>query len=307
MLKETNEMSGLLPQNDVTSTPDKDFFEASAEDFIQIPGSPIVYWFPASLMKVFDRKIAKGITTGDNARFLRLWWEASTDEVDYNRTQLQEQQHGRWVPCDKGGEFHKWFGNNEYVIDWSNNGSDLFQFSGSTPRNRDISFKQSIACSKISSGQVSFRTHARGFAFSDAAVGITDCTFLPAVHCFLNSTTALEILQALSPTLNFEVGQIRSLPIVFSAESSWKIAEDDLVHAAKSDWNSYETSWSFKNLLGLSATKSKSQMVTFEDKKSKGLRQYVWWGFGLWCCRWGFSVCGRGKGRSPVRFVSAKK
>ncbi|TPF97014.1 hypothetical protein EP30_04845 [Bifidobacterium sp. UTCIF-39] len=238
-------------------------FTVNQHDFARIPGSPIVYWLPKSLLRVFNRKIAKGVsgealsdiadvakgfTTGDNARFLRVWWESSRSSIDLERTKLEEKQFGRWVPCDKGGEFHKWYGNNEYVIDWSRNGSVIFEFKGSTPRNRDITFKRSIACSKISSGQVSFRSHQGGFAFSDAAVGITDCASLPFAHCFLNSSTAVEIIQALSPTLNFEVGQLRSLPISFDADTPWLEAESSLVGSATTDWDSYETSWDFTNL-----------------------------------------------------------
>ena len=242
----------------------KHFYSVSQQEFAQIPGSPIAYWLPKALIEVFNKKIAKGvsgdtlsdisdvaqgITTGDNARFLRFWWESSYTKVQFDRTSLAEKPQSRWVPCDKGGDYRKWFGNNEFIADWLDNGFALFSFPGSTPRNKDITFKASIACSKITSGQPSFRKHTSGFSFSDAAVALTDCAFLPELHCFLNSTTALTIMQALSPTLNFEVGQIRSLPVLFGHNPNWKQVEESLVGVSKSDWDSYETSWDFQRFV----------------------------------------------------------
>lgn len=238
-------------------------YRVDQHDFAQIPGSPIVYWLPKAVMGVFNRKIAKGVsgealsdisdvaqgfTTGDNARFLRFWWEISWKAIQFDRISLNEIQKARWVPCDKGGDYRKWYGNAEYVIDWFDNGSSLFEYSGSTPRNRDVTFKPSVACSKITSGQPSFRSHSSGFAYSDAAVCMTDCRTLAELHCYLNSSTALTLMQALSPTLNFEVGQMRSLPIKFGCNPSWSDLEHHLVSCAESDWNSYELSWMFSSL-----------------------------------------------------------
>ena len=242
---------------------DELYYVVNQHDFAQIPGSPIVYWLPKAVMGVFNRKIAKGVsgealsdisdvaqgfTTGDNARFLRFWWEISWKAIQFDRISLNEIQKARWVPCDKGGDYRKWYGNAEYVIDWFDNGSSLFEYSGSTPRNRDVTFKPSVACSKITSGQPSFRSHSSGFAYSDAAVCMTDCRTLAELHCYLNSSTALTLMQALSPTLNFEVGQMRSLPINFGCNPSWSDLEHHLVSCAESDWNSYELSWMFSSL-----------------------------------------------------------
>lgn len=242
---------------------DEHRYVVDEHDFAQIPGSPIVYWLPKAVMGVFNRKIAKGVsgealsdisdvaqgfTTGDNARFLRFWWEISWKAIQFDRISLNEIQKARWVPCDKGGDYRKWYGNAEYVIDWFDNGSSLFEYSGSTPRNRDVTFKPSVACSKITSGQPSFRSHSSGFAYSDAAVCMTDCRTLAELHCYLNSSTALTLMQALSPTLNFEVGQMRSLPINFGCNPSWSDLEHHLVSCAESDWNSYELSWMFSSL-----------------------------------------------------------
>lgn len=236
-------------------------FEVNQHEFAQIPGSPIVYWLSEAVFKIFDRKIAKGaggdalsdiadvaqgVTTGDNARFLRFWWECYCRTIQFDRISLQETPLQRWVPCDKGGDFRRWSGNNEYIVDWTENGKKLFDFPGSTPRNREITFKNALACSKISSGQPSFRRRNHGFAYSDAAVALSDSTLLSELNCFLNSTTALTIMQALSPTLNFEVGQIRSLPCKFGISANWRDREKELVSASEKDWDSFETSWDFQ-------------------------------------------------------------
>ncbi|RGX44506.1 BREX-1 system adenine-specific DNA-methyltransferase PglX, partial [Bifidobacterium longum] len=190
--------------------------------------------------------VAQGVTTGDNARFLRFWWECYCRTIQFDRISLQETPLQRWVPCDKGGGFRRWSGNNEYIVDWTENGKKLFDFPGSTPRNREITFKNALACSKISSGQPSFRRRNHGFAYSDAAVALSDSTLLSELNCFLNSTTALTIMQALSPTLNFEVGQIRSLPCKFGISANWRDREKELVSASEKDWDSFETSWDFQ-------------------------------------------------------------
>lgn len=221
-------------------------FEVNQHEFVQIPGSPIVYWLSEAVFKIFDRKIAKGVTTGDNARFLRFWWECYCRTIQFDRISLQETPLQRWVLCDKGGGFRRWSGNNEYIVDWTENGEKLFDFPGSTPRNREITFKNALACSKISSGQPSFRRRNHGFAYSDAAVALSDSTLLSELNCFLNSTTALTIMQALSPTLNFEVGQIRSLPCKFGISANWRDREKELVSASEKDWDSFETSWDFQ-------------------------------------------------------------
>ncbi len=236
-------------------------FEVNQHEFVQIPGSPIVYWLTEAFLIIFDTKTAKdaggaalrdiavaaqGVTTGDNARFLRFWWECYCRTIQFDRISLQETPLQRWVPCDKGGGFRRWSGNNEYIVDWTENGKKLFDFPGSTPRNREITFKNALACSKISSGQPSFRRRNHGFAYSDAAVALSDSTLLSELNCFLNSTAALTIMQALSPTLNFEVGQIRSLPCKFGISANWRDREKELVSASEKDWDSFETSWDFQ-------------------------------------------------------------
>lgn len=235
-------------------------YEVNQQEFAQIPGSPIVYWLPNSVAAAFNKKIAKGIscdtlsdisdvakgiTTGDNSRFIRFWWEVSHKRINSDRTSLHEDQTDAWVPCDKGGDYRKWYGNNLYIINWFNNGNLIFNYQGSTPRNRDISFKRAISCSKITSGSPSFKIRENGFVFSDAAVAIESSNSSKTICTFLNSHIALVMLQAISPTLNIEVGQLRTLPVPINSSPEIETLAEALIATSQSDWNSYEVSPDF--------------------------------------------------------------
>ena len=231
------------------------FYRANAEDFKAIPGWLITYSATDTMRSNFAKgieenslsdfaKVAKGITTGKNALYLRFWWE-----VEARRCACDRERRGeKWVACDKGGEFRKWYGNNDYVIDWTDNGRPIIESPASTPRNLSACFLPAAACSKISSGDIAFRHHDGGFVFTDAAVSVTQASIpLEVIEGFCNSSVALSMMKLLAPTLNFEVGQIRSLPILVDAEAFQPIA--DMViqsrRLSKADWDSFETSWDF--------------------------------------------------------------
>lgn len=238
---------------------DEHRYVVDEHDFARIPGSPVVYWLPKTVMGVFNRKIAKGVsgealsdiadvakgfTTGDNARFLRFWWEPSFREIDYSRKRLDESQKGRWVPCDKGGEFRRWYGNNYFVLDWKDNGDYLFTFPKATPRNKDITFIPSIACTYISN-LISFRYHSGGFSINGAAVAVSGFDSLFTASCFLNSSTSNALMNAMSPTTNYEVGQIGLLPFSGVRDDRLEKLCKELTFESKNDWDSYETSWDY--------------------------------------------------------------
>ncbi|WP_448720606.1 BREX-1 system adenine-specific DNA-methyltransferase PglX [Microbacterium natoriense] len=240
-------------------TKDAGMHLASESDFKAIPGSPIVYWLSEKMRAAFARAgegeslgdfcgIAQGITTGDNGRFLRLWWEVSDDESDFNRDHNSDQPTCTWQAADKGGDFRRWFGNNDWVIFWPDDGREVINFAGSTPRNVHTRFKPSIACTKISSGGISFRARDRGFVFTDASVAVIRDRCVDSVLGFVNSSTANHMMAALAPTLNFEVGQIRALPWLVDEAGDQILASivAELKATATDDWDSAETSWGFK-------------------------------------------------------------
>ena len=235
------------------------FYRASAADFAAIPGTPVVYWLSEKMRSAFVKSenggslgdacgIAQGITTGDNGRFLRLWWEVSRNKSEFERHHDSKTPTRTWQAADKGGDFRRWFGNSDWVIFWPEDGREIVNFSGSTPRNIHTRFKPSIACTKISSGGISFRAHERGFVFTDASVAATRDGDLDSVLGFANSSTATHLMAALAPTLNFEVGQIRSLPwlVDHTSEAVLSRIVMQLKSNAADDWNSAEASWGFE-------------------------------------------------------------
>ena len=242
------------------------WFEAATAEYGLIPGAPIAYWLSPAMRSTFGAsasealpgqakqgkslgdqvRIAQGITTGQNARFLRFWWEVPRSSSQFDRS-AGERDHRRWVAADKGGDFRRWYGNNVYVIDWLGGGEPIVKSPSSTPRNLSTAFQRALACSKISSSDVAFRYHDRGFVFLDAAVSVTsDQVDVDLAASYLNSSTAQALLDALAPTMNFEVGQIRSLPspiAKLAGEGLTRVA--DLISVSRADWDSSEISWDF--------------------------------------------------------------
>ncbi|KAA8828218.1 BREX-1 system adenine-specific DNA-methyltransferase PglX [Bifidobacterium myosotis] len=251
--------------------------------FSKMPSEVIVYWLPTLLADAFIKiakgvsgeplsdicNVAQGFTTGDNNIFLRQWFESSLNSIDFRRTKWDEQQVGKWVPCDKGGEFRKWYGNDEFIIDWTENGTKLLSFPSATPRNAEMTFSKSIACSYVASDNVSFRFHDGYHAFTGSAVCVRSSRHLRSLHCFLNSSVAYELLKAISPTISFEAGQLRSLPFMLSNDFENQCASlhEALITSSRSDWDSYETSWDFMRLevLGGSYPQSAAQTAPLRE------------------------------------------
>jgi type II restriction/modification system DNA methylase subunit YeeA len=222
------------------------FYHASAADFKKIPGSPLAYWVSQNVISIFSKskplsnfaEIGKGLDTGDNNQFLRLWFET-------------QAKSNHWVACQKGGPFRKWYGNNEHVINWANNGEELIKFSGSNLRNSHNYFKSGLSWTRVSSSNTAFRFFPKGQIFESTG----PCLFptmlsLYDIAGFLNSKVTLSLLRFLAPTLDFQSGHISSIPI---AELNWNLLgiknrSSCCIIIAQKDWDSYETSWDFTSL-----------------------------------------------------------
>ena len=161
----------------------------------------------------------------------------------------------KWFPYNKGGEFRKWYGNNDYVVNWENDGVEIRHFTDergklrSRPQNTDTYFSESITWSKISSGTIAFRYKPHGHIYDVAGTSIfADHEKLLYLLAFCNSNVAMEIAKILSPTINYEVGHISSFPIIFSKEENKRIIDivATLTSLSQQDWDSFETSWDFK-------------------------------------------------------------
>lgn len=238
-------------------------FVSSAINFDKIPGSPIAYWVSSKLFSAFQDgrplsavcKPTQGLATADNGRFLRLWYEVCCSNVTFDCKSCEDSIRAgtRWFPYNKGGEFRKWYGDNDYVVNWENNGYEIKNFKDekgklrSRPQNTQFYFNESASWSKISSGPISFRYKPSGFIFDVAGTSIFSENNKQLIYILglCNSNVIMNVLKAMSPTLNYEVGQIATLPFMMANEHEVNIFTNDSVRLSKEDWDSFETSWDF--------------------------------------------------------------
>ena len=234
------------------------------DNFSKIPGRPVAYWFSNNVIELFLNlslgkigRIAQGLITGSTERFTRLWFEISRNRFIVNASDENELQElgGKWVPYNKGGEYRKWYGNNDFVVNWENKGYEIKNFTDdkgklrSRPQGSDFYFLPVITWTKISSSKIAFRIKEKGTISSEAGMTISVSDSLREyILGFLNCNVAQYILNALSPTLNYELGDIAKLPILNSERYADKIKSEVLLceNVAKDDWNFFETSWDFQ-------------------------------------------------------------
>lgn len=233
-------------------------FEVNQHEFVQIPGSPIVYWLSKPMLEAFAKgqqlqtvaSPRKGLDTGFNERFLRHWFEVSLNE----ESAFSIKPGAIWFPYNKGGEYRRWYGNKELVINWAHSGRSIKSMNvaatrKSTIRNESNQLQEGLTWSTVTSGDFSIRYSSAGALFDNGG-----CTLfsgkkddLPVFASFLNSAVAMALLRALSPTLNFQPGVIGSIPIIDAIYGKAdKESISNLIAVSKSDWDSFETSWDFR-------------------------------------------------------------
>lgn len=235
------------------------FYRRRAEDFKAIPGSPIAYWASDAVFNAFKRGIAlqdiarprQGMATGENDRFVRQWWECPVSLCSFTSSSVEEvwKERRKWVPYNKGGNFRKWYGNNDYLLAFDENSFQILANQGNHLPSRHCYFKSSVTWSKISSGVIAFRYKPKGHVFDVAGTSIfADENTLFYLQGLCNSSVIQTIASILSPTLNFEVGQIAMYPIIESKEQENEVIRrvQKARGVSKEDWDSYETSWDFK-------------------------------------------------------------
>lgn len=240
------------------------FFEASQDDFNKIPGTPIAYWLSPASAEIFNhRKIADvadtrlGMATASNNLFLRLWHEVAYRPVALACTSREHAARSglRWFPYQKGGDFRKWYGNLEYLVDWENDGLAIQNFKDkrtgkirSHNYNLEYIFREGVTWNALSSSLTSAR-FSKNSLFDNAGSSLfaLDTSIYPKIVALLNSVIIIELIKAISPTLNYQPGDISKLPAYFSFEGADKISENTncLAEIAKNDWNNFERSWDF--------------------------------------------------------------
>ena len=222
-------------------------FKASSNDFLTIPGSLIAYWLSNKMKDVFKNaknlselhSPKKGLTTGDNDSFIRLWHEVSNSKSSIG-------EGSKWFPMTKGGDFRKWYGNNEYFIDWENDGKNLKLFSGSVIRNEQYYLKEGGSWNDVTMASFSMRYTPNGF-INNAVGPILYSNEIHKIIGLLNSKVSTEIFKILSPTMKFEIGSVAAFPILDDLNPSQENIKK-LIETSQIDWDFTETSWDFKFL-----------------------------------------------------------
>lgn len=227
-------------------------YDVSQDEFDEIPGCPIAYWTSKSIVSVFAKsealkkvfEIKQGMTSGNNEKYLRFWFEVAFDSSSLGGGV-------KWFPFNKGGSFRRWYGNNEYFVNYEKNGTGLINdaISGSNPGFRhdgkDYYFKPGVTWSAISSSSFSARLMPAGYVFGNAGPTAfkknIDIKYLLGLA---NSNIVSYYTGLFSPTLNFEIGDIGKIPVIYDCSFDETLVEE-LVRISKLDWDDFETSWDF--------------------------------------------------------------
>lgn len=240
------------------------FYRRNAKTFTQIPGTPIAYWASDALLKDFEVagelgayvNMPYGFKTGDNDTFLRLWWECSHGKECYDCQSYEESRTNGidWFAYNKGGQFRRWYGNNDFVLLFREGGSKVIGRAKEDGRSaaeyaHDLMFKPTVTWSRISSGKLAMRYYPSGSLNDMTGPGyFADEQTLELLQALCNSIIIEVVAELLSPTLDFQPGQISSYPVIEVGEQRQQVAAsvNDCRTLSKLDWDSFETSWNFK-------------------------------------------------------------
>lgn len=242
-------------------------FFNTQENFKNIKGFSIAYWASKKTFDLFKLKYnissyshpKVGLQTGDNNKFLRLWYEVNNLKIGfgYENEETVESSNKKWFPYNKGGDFRKWYGNNENIVNWENNGFEIkhnFDSKGklrSRPQNTDFYFKEGITWTFVSSSNFGVRYTDKGFLFDVGGSSLfPNKEYIYYILGLLSTKITFEFLKIQNPTLNFQVGNIANIPTIITDNIDLfniinnKVKEN--IDISKKDWDSFETSWDFK-------------------------------------------------------------
>lgn len=232
------------------------------KNFEKIPGSLIGYWASEKLCRTFQyatvndkASVVIGIKTGDNNKFLRLWFEVEQRKEGILKTDLESiNDNGEnWFPNLKGGEYRKWYGNLEYVIDWERHGKNMLEHINSNgisdarirPSNFAFYLNNGITWSRIGSGKISLRYIPKGCFFDCNSPSIFSANYsIESIMAILNSKVSISLLEILAPTLTFQIADIKKIPLPEEKVNKPIIQQN--IAISKSDWDAHETSWDFQ-------------------------------------------------------------
>ena len=246
------------------------FYKADQSNFSKIPGSPVAYWVSKKIFDILEGEPALGekanptvgMFTTDNNRFLKMWWEPSYLSIGFGFTSKESAYLSDFYffPYNKGGNYRKWYGNAEYVVRYENGGEVLKQIVTKKypylKGNYDFVlktgnpfFKKGMSWSDVTSGSFSCRYMPNGFMYDVKGTSLViEDEYIMYYLAYLNSSLVDYLLKMLNPTISFQIGNIKSLPFIFSAKENEKInsISEKCILISSTDWDSFETSWDFK-------------------------------------------------------------
>ena len=268
----------------------KNRYTAQQSNFSKIPGSPVAYWvsdlsfqcFAAGLLFSYA-ETKQGFKTGDNERFLRLWYECSVDKESFSG-----DKEKKWFPCTKGGEFRRWYGNFEYIVDWENDGykiKNFFDSNGklrSRPQNLQINFTKQLTWSSISSGNISFRQVADYFMYESKGPVLTPKIDFDLMLAYLNTKVYQYFISVVAPTLDYSEGAVLRVPYVelrndqINQQIMGNVGE--CVNLSRYDWDSFETSWDFQKhpLVPLAHERQEQESSQFRSSRIEKFGSIAW-------------------------------
>lgn len=237
----------------------KNIYITNELNFICIPGKPIAYWISEKVIEAYEKGTPlgnlasprKGNSTSNNNRFLRLWYEVDYNKENFKCNEIIKEDtiEKRWFPYNKGGGFRKWYGNNEYMIDWKNDAEEIRNVKTAVIANYQYFMKPGLTWSTVSSVNFSIRKFGNGFIFDNGGCCIFDLgNKTEYILGLLNSNIFKYIFGQLNPTLNFQSGEVAKFPVVYNENFTNKIREyvNQNVTISHYDWDNFETSWEFK-------------------------------------------------------------
>lgn len=271
-------------------------FICSQEIYRKIEGSPVSYWISKRILKLFEMehidshsKACIGMRTGNNDRYLRLWFEVCSNKCFFKARSADDviKSKLKWVPYNKGGEFRKWYGNQDYMVNWQNNGFEIKENTrkvypqlgenlGWKISNETLYFKRHICWTDITTKGLSFRLFPEGFIFDASANVVFETNNNDyCLLAFLNSKVIDTLAQLLNPTLHFKLGNYNSLPALRCRDERINLLSEECVELCKADWDSYETSWDFRTHPFLSMNQ---KVYSIDGKGATKIHD----SFGLW-------------------------
>ena len=224
------------------------YYETSTDNFSKIPGSPIAYWLNDNYLNIFNNEgiykfceIQEGLKTANNDKFIRCWYE-----VDSNKINVFNNEKPKWFFHTKGGDCRLWYGNQDCVLNYENNGNELRNFKGASLSGERNYLKKCITYNRISSSNTSFRIVQDESIPNMAGLAIYPKFEIYYLLAWLNSKIVKDLLKIINPTINFPPGTIKQIPIKIQNENVVSIISKNNVEISKGDWDSFEISWDFK-------------------------------------------------------------